>query len=159
MIPYQGLHRCGAILIAARGPQIDTFNLQDGSYLSSWKCDVPSKGESQATLQEITVQKLTEKPLESDVIETESGPAAKRRKLSNEDNAESDIVKKEADSKIGEGKKKTPRPQKGSNVPNVVLLASTSDSQHVIAVTGEDKTLRVFKLSHESGILEQLSQR
>jgi len=169
-LPYQSLELCFTTLVAARGSQIDTFNMIDGGiYLSSWKCPSPSKEGSDST--EISKQNLpVEKP---DVGETvnESSPVAKRRKLTHEENVEKKDIKgeeteskngdkkgEEAKSKPGKGKRKTSKPPQGNDSPNVILLASTADGQHVVAVTGEDKTIRVFKLSI-AGVLEQLSQR
>ena len=42
--------------------------------------------------------------------------------------------------------------------PPIIKLASTSAGQHVIAVTGEDKCIRVFDLA-VNGTLAQLSER
>ena len=42
--------------------------------------------------------------------------------------------------------------------PPVIKLAGTSDGHHVVAVTGEDKCIRVFELP-EDGCLIQLSER
>lgn len=157
---YQRLEICRTTLVAASGSQIDTFNLESGSYLSSWKYINPTKGESRADQDEKLDQKLIEEKSRSLEISEEAGPAAKRRKLLNGDGAESEaaVQKEETNSNNGQGKKKASRLPQGNDVPNVVLLASTDDSQHVVAVTGEDKTLRVFR-QDEGGVLEQLSQR
>ena len=42
--------------------------------------------------------------------------------------------------------------------PLVIKLAGTSNGQHVVAVTGEDKCIRVFDLAAD-GTLTQLSER
>ena len=47
--------------------------------------------------------------------------------------------------------------QQPSNPP-IVKLAGTSAGQHVVAVTGEDKCIRVFALAAK-GTLTQLSER
>ena len=44
------------------------------------------------------------------------------------------------------------------SVPPVIKLAGTSAGQYVIAVTGEDKCIRVFDLA-ANGTLTQLSER
>lgn len=159
-LPYQRLCLSGGTtLIAARGSQIDIFDLMfaGGAYLSTWK--YPSKIKSDSA----------EKSEKGASIETpgtvengeESGPSTKRRKLSNEDSAETEGIKgQETKGKNGKGKRKSSKSPQGSEVPNVVLLACTGASynQHVVAVTGEDKTIRVFKLGKD-GVLEQLSER
>lgn len=42
--------------------------------------------------------------------------------------------------------------------PNVIKLVVTSDNEHLVAVTAEDKCVRVFQIT-PSGELEELSQR
>lgn len=42
--------------------------------------------------------------------------------------------------------------------PNVIKLALSIDESHLIAVTGEDKCIRVFHID-DSGALGELSQR
>ncbi|KAL8706748.1 MAG: hypothetical protein Q9201_000273 [Fulgogasparrea decipioides] len=83
-------------------------------------------------------------------------PPTKRQKRSSSDNrsesSSAEIVIEDGKSKPSKSTK--PRP----TTPNVVNLASTADGQFVVAVTDEDKCIRVFRLS-PNGILQQLSER
>lgn len=86
--------------------------------------------------------------LGSDGAELDAGPE-------NEHDATQDApANSEKNQKKGRGKWTQPRPE----APFVVLLTATSDGSHVVAVTGQDKTLWVFE--HDGkGSLEQVSQR
>jgi len=91
-------------------------------------------------------------------IDSASPPPAKKRKLSASVPVEAKPVSKE-------GKKKQnsrlDAVSSGLEAPAVVALAVTKGGRHVIAVTGEDKTIRVFGIVQEGGVhrLKQLSQR
>lgn len=173
-LPYQCIKRCGKVLVAAKGSFIDTFNPEDGSLLSTWKC--PSAHESSNSRPETSGQVLdgpvnrlgthkSESPL--DVV-LESSPPAKRRKLSagDEDGPAQNPAKENGRKKDQErGKKGNRRLDAvaiGFEAPAVISLAATEDGRHVIAVTGEDKSIRVFQNSFDGDgrhYLSQLSQR
>lgn len=96
----------------------------------------------------------TEKSENSSIdIVIDSEPPSKKRRLSSETaDAPEQSVKKQ---KHNGNKKKGPKLEKPASV---ACLTSTRDGQHVIAVTGEDKTVRV--LEHDgSGNLSLLSER
>lgn len=152
-MPYHCLQQCGDILVAARGSSIDLFSLQDGSLLSTWDCpnsegcDRPDRRDSVEQSEDI---KLATSP-----------PPAKRRRLS-EDKGNVHAEEQE------NGKRRPNHRSKavfsGLLAPAVIALGATKKGRHVIAVTGEDKSIRVFEVVSESNgsgkqELRQLSQR
>ena len=158
--PYQCLLHChqasqieASILVAAAGSYIHTFSAQSGRYLSTW----PSL--------EITAQTRSagqNKGNEFKVPHTKSFPRddskrpPKRQKLSparEESGSSSAEIVVAGDSDNGE----TTSSQQLLNPP-IIKLARTSAGQHVIAVTGEDKCIRVFDLA-VNGTLTQLGER
>ncbi|KAE8441619.1 hypothetical protein EG329_004628 [Mollisiaceae sp. DMI_Dod_QoI] len=161
--PYQCMTKCGDILVAARGSSIDSFRLQDGSLLSTWRC--PSTQNSQdckasGGAREIST-KLVPQTSESSSIEIAldaASPPAKKRKLSQPGEKPG-----QSEPKIGKHRPNN-RSAAVANIleaPAVIALASTTDGRHVIAVTGEDKSIRVFENVVRDGVqqLKQLSQR
>lgn len=148
--------RCGNILVAARGSSIDAF--QDGSLLSTWKFPSRERTETVRSPLEIATKLVTQTSESSSVeITISPSPPAKRRKLSASEPAEAPPVSKEG------RKKRTNRSDavlSGLEAPAVVALAATNGDDHVIAVTGEDKSIRVFQNVWEGGVhqLKQLSQ-
>ncbi|KAF7923894.1 uncharacterized protein EAE98_007712 [Botrytis deweyae] len=156
--PYQCLKQCGNYLVAARGSSIDTFDIKDGSYLSTWKSPVPESTNALKTTGEETQTKSEEQnpetstpdaPLESPT------PPAKRRKLSVSEEKEEKIVV------VQQLKKKAKNtPPKTVEPSPITALTITKDLQHVIAVTGEDKTIRVLAWDDTVGKgLKQISDR
>ncbi|TVY84994.1 tRNA (guanine-N(7)-)-methyltransferase non-catalytic subunit trm82 [Lachnellula suecica] len=171
-MPYQCMQKCGTLLVAARGSNIDLFNLNDGSFISTWQCP-PSQGavKVKPSIAEAS-PKLENKGSESssvDITVESSAPPAKRRKLS-EDGQDENSAKTHGEENKG-GTKKTKKEKKqgnrldsvasGLDAPAVIALAVTSDSQHMIAITGEDKSIRVFSVTPQDGVanLQHLSQR
>ena len=154
--PYQNLQVAENFLVAARGSSIDLFSLQDISLLSTWTCPIPqntsNKPKGNSGAQQSSVVPNAEA--------SESSPPSKRRKLS-EDGA----TQKSNDADIQGKKKQNNRSESvvsGLEAPAVTSLAVSARGHHVIAVTGEDKSIRVFKISwSEDGkhYLEHLSQR
>ncbi|KAF2970863.1 hypothetical protein GQX73_g2692 [Xylaria multiplex] len=163
-LPFQCLSRLGrgALFCAAKGCSIQTFDLAATSQpLFSW---------THPFLQQ-TGNANQAKETHEGLDEGEQAgqqPPSKRRKLSFDD-VESNVGtgdKQEmldtpgapADEKKGQKRCKakwmTPKPE----LPFVVLLTATEDGSHVIAVTGQDKTLWVFE--HDGkGLLREVSQR
>ncbi|KAI1661428.1 hypothetical protein F4813DRAFT_229100 [Daldinia decipiens] len=161
-LPYQYLSRLGqsSILCAAKGASIHTFDLEAGnSFLSSWTHPLTkqfSNGEPQETGQE--GQELNEQ---------ESGQRpSKKRKLNGENKPSAEEGTSQADTGAveaaanGNGKKKH-KPEsrvQGPEIPFVALMTATEDGRHLVAVTGQDKTLWVFE--HDGkGELKEISQR
>lgn len=159
------------MLVAARGSAIDSFNLLDGSYLSTWSAD---------SISPVIALALFE---ESPVATAESSlPPAKRRKLSStgteattliaDDVTVDTAIQQHEDSKRnGETQAKKERKKQndradavksGFEHPAVICLAATEDGRYVIAVTAEDKSIRVFEHgTNEDGAykLKQVSVR
>ena len=157
--PYQCLLYCSrpgqaeaGILVASSGPYIHTFNVHNGTYLSTWplgqEIGKSSKDDATAELgSELTAKTETHQ-------EDSQGPR-KRRKLSpprDDSGSSTEIVVNGGDADA-----QNPR-LKPAISPPVIKLAGTSNGHHVVAVTGEDKCIRVFELS-EDGFLIQLSER
>jgi tRNA (guanine-N(7)-)-methyltransferase subunit TRM82 len=154
-MPYQRLQRSGDVLIAARGSSIDTFDLINGSFLSSWStAPKPTQTTTPAT---------SEAP-------DASSPPAKRRKVSDEEDTadiEGAATTSETNAKTngnsnGQSKaqKKKQQNQKsraesassGFEHPAVICLAATEDGKHIVAVTAEDKSVRVLeRIATENG--------
>lgn len=159
--PYQCLEVAGNFLVAASGHELHTFNLETGDQVSTWACPAPitdSKLSKSATETEKVVLNITPESEEN----AEAGPddpPAKRRKISDNEKKEVQEEENAVESKSnGRTKAKQLRPATdGSVAPNFNALASTKDGRHVIGVTGEDKSVRVFE--HENGVLKQISER
>jgi tRNA (guanine-N(7)-)-methyltransferase subunit TRM82 len=158
-MPYQCMVKCGNLLIAARGASLDSFSLENGSLLSTWKCpSTQGIGHGQPPLEVTT--KLATQPTESSSVEItiDASSPAKKRKLSASELADSKLVSKE-------GKKKqnsrSDAVASGLEAPAVIALAVTEACRHVIAITAEDKSIRVFENGQEDGIhqLKQINQR
>ncbi|TGO91536.1 hypothetical protein BPOR_0025g00300 [Botrytis porri] len=156
--PYQCLKQCGNYLVAARGSSIDTFDIKDGSYLSTWKSPVLESTNALNTTGEETQTKSEEQNPETSTPDApleSSTPPAKRRKLSVSEEKEEKIVV------VQQLKKKAKSiPAKIIEPSPITALTITKDLQHVIAVTGEDKTIRVLAWVDTVGKgLKQISDR
>ncbi|KAL3418976.1 WD repeat domain-containing protein [Phlyctema vagabunda] len=147
--PYQCLHRCGdgPVLVAASASRLDSFNLDDGSLLSSWESCSPQDQHVKNNDTSVNAN-------------ARATPPAKRRKLSDvQERVEAGTVMP-ANAQPGHKKvnARSSAASSGPEGPAVIALASTKTGTHVIAVTGEDKSIRVFQ--HDGrGHLLQLSQR
>lgn len=161
-MPYQCMTSCGNILVAARGSSIDAFKLQDGSLLSTW---TDPQGQSNQDSKKLDLAagdttKLATQTSKSSIdiaLDAASPPAAKKRKLSAGNQSAVQPEDKEGKRKQNN---RSSAIASGLNTPAVTVLVSTTDGKHVIAVTGEDKCIRVFENSME-GVhqLKQLSKR
>ncbi|KAJ6144225.1 hypothetical protein N7470_008120 [Penicillium chermesinum] len=80
---------------------------------------------------------------------SDNGPPEKRRKLSDDANVDTQVDQEEKAQKKQSGS--TDDKLQWSEIPIVTI---TSDGQYVVAVTLEDKTLRVFELSHGGKLQE-----
>ncbi|KAG9246592.1 guanine-N(7)--methyltransferase subunit trm82 [Calycina marina] len=157
-MPYQCLKQCGNLLIAARGSTIETFNLESRSLVSSWKCPSSKPLVSETSAQEEVT--AVESPAPAEAAPEESViPPVKRRKLSLSETPAEENKNWKHNNK-GKNHRQAAA-STGLDSPAVIALAVTSNGHHVIAVTSEDKSIRVFEnsyinLKHE---LKQLSQR
>ena len=118
-----------------------SFNVRDGSFLSTWSSQLETAPEQPAT---------------EDSNEHPSGRPAKRQKTtlvqtgSSSDSAEV----------VVEGVNR-PAPLAGSTKAStsyVAKLARTVDSKYIVAITAEDKCIRVFNLN-DNGSITQISER
>lgn len=133
-IPYQVLKACGSIVFAARGCDIHSFN-SALEHISTWKYPVKQEDASSEPVPEVQESPAPE------------GPPAKRRRLQDGQKTNSN----------GQAKIKTGT-QKPNERPFIQGLYATTDSRHLVAITGSDKTIWVFE--HDgAGNLKQLSQR
>lgn len=155
--------RCGDILVAARGSSIDAFKLQDGSLLSTWTDSGRQNfqaGNSLELAAEPTTKLATQSSKSSSTIDITletTSPPAKKRKLSLPDQSPF-----QPEAKNGKRKQnnRSSAVASGLDAPAITVLVSTTDGRHVIAVTGEDKSIRVFE-NVIGGVhrLKQISQR
>ena len=158
--PYQCLLYCcrpdqadAGILVAASGPYIHTFSFLHGKHLSSWRLkqdSVYASWEMKGAKVNVANFKERDPPGQ----EASSRPQ-KRRKLSSSRDDSGSSAEIVVDSGGANGQDPIKKPLVSSPI---IKLAGSSDGRHVVAVTGEDKCIRVFKLLN-SGALVQLSER
>ena len=134
-------------LLIASGSSIYVFNTSDGNLLSSWS---KLKGTSSASRPE---SRSNKEHHDSSGQE----PAGKRRRLSSPKDETSEQGSPEIVTNDGSNNRQRPKNQR-IEVSAVTNLCSTGDGKHIVAITGDDKCVRVLSLS-EMGMLEQLSQR
>lgn len=179
-LPFHNVQVCGDVLFAARGGNIHSFKLTDGSHISCWKYPIEKKDGNGKPGVSRSEDKMAIPSHE------DQGPPAKRVKLDapapaavggagngdSGDAAAHDETRKVEDSKPAEengndtpvgqkkGKKQGPRPGPMSQPlerPLVIILTATNDDRHVVAVT-QCKSIWVFE--HDGhGQLKQLSRR
>lgn len=164
--------KLGNVLIAARGSSIDSLNISNGSLLSTWTCPSPTPQEATNGKTAIPVlepkENLTPPPTlqksESEsvdiTLDTSGSPPAKKRRLSKDE-------ERQRSKEIGQNPPKKKQINRSDSVasgleaPAVIALVVSRDGKHVVAVTGEDKSIRVFQNVSENGQheLQQLNQR
>ena len=158
--PYQRLYYCQrasefetGILVGASGCCIHTFSAKDWRYLSTWP-SLEKDAQTQSLRQKSDNESGAFYPKSSP--QNESNRPLKRPKLSlarNESGSSSAEIVVAGNSDNCESL----RPQQLFKPP-VIKLAGTSNGQQIVAVTGEDKCIRVFDLAAD-GTLTQLSER
>lgn len=152
--PLQCLYYCSRfdeqtnVIFAASISSIFSFSASDGSLLFSWPQE--KRLEPSDAIASTTIESKAELP------ETGAEPPGKRRKLSSSDNI-SESASTEIVVENGRSKRRKSRGQ-GSFSPSVIKLVGTSNGKHLIAVTGEDKCIRVFGIQAD-GLLETISER
>ena len=141
---YRSADNLKSVLIAASGASIYSFSIPDGSLLSVW----PSRVNSVAKVIVNTGPSISNK---------ESQPPEKRRKLSSSSNVSDSSS---AEIVVGNGQNRGRKKSRRRAIipPGVTKLVGTSNSKFIVAVTSEDKGIRVFSLL-ENGTLEQSSER
>ena len=132
------------VLLAASRSRIFVFSMSSGNLISTW----------QSSLKSAAASLRAENFLSEDHGPAER-PAKRLKKCSpkeGSDTSSTEIVTEDAQTKPV----KSSRPQTGN--ANVIKLTATSDGRHVVAVTDEDKCVRVLHLD-PNGCLRQLSER
>ncbi|KFA61450.1 hypothetical protein S40285_03437 [Stachybotrys chlorohalonatus IBT 40285] len=185
-IPYNRLCVGGDVLFAARGGKIHTFNLQDGSHISTWHHpDVELVANAIKELEEAGKQDAPAADLVIVPTPDSDEPPAKRQRLTDDEAASaaegtapvppSDVqesgAQPDAGGTKGQGEKKNKKNKKTkqggekkttvSRVPDrpvITHLVGTSDGKHLVVITGHDKTIWVF--DHDGkGNISQFSKR
>ncbi|KAL8996450.1 MAG: hypothetical protein Q9169_004044 [Polycauliona sp. 2 TL-2023] len=150
MHPFQCLLVCKLavagspdVLLAASRSRLLVFSLSNGNLISTWQSSQKSPAASSNVEIVLPENDGSERP-------------AKRLKKSStnegSDSSSAEIVTEDAQ-KLSV---KSSKPQTG--VSNIIMLTVSSDGQYIVAVTDEDKCVRVLHLDH-SGCLQQLSER
>ena len=151
--PFQCLLYCPSasarrrnVLLAASGPFIYSFGIQDGLLLSIWP--IPDLEGTPVALDESLA-------CAGEPGVTDAERSAKRRRVS--------LSREVSSSTSAEIVVETPHVTKSSrelqvSSSEVNKMICTSSGEYVVAVTGEDKTIRVFELRRD-GSLMQTSER
>jgi tRNA (guanine-N(7)-)-methyltransferase subunit TRM82 len=141
------------LLLAAGGSHLYSFCSVSGEMLSTW----PSRSDDDLSNVENRVSVETD--------HTREPPSKKRRLSANGDGTElsDSSVSVEIVAERAKGQRRR-RKIVESKLPNASHLIATKDAKHVIAVTVEDKCIRVFQLGRiseggERGRLKLLSKR
>ena len=152
--PFQKLcctNRTGdsSFLLAATGPYILSLDLKNGGVLSKWPANTPG-------LEESSNGNVRGRDVDDD-------SPNKRRKISpsegvDEQYSRESSVSIEIVSERAKGQRRKKKKIVQSTLPNVSQIISTTDGRLVIAVTAEDKCIRVFELDSR-GRLKPLSER
>lgn len=126
-------------LLAATGPCIQSLACSDGRLMSMWPRDEDAESSEDDT--------------------EDADRPSKRVKL----DREASELSEASIEIVADGKERQKGERRRPKIPNTTLphvshLITTSDARHAIAVTAEDKAVRVFSISR-SGRLRQLSSR
>lgn len=159
-LPFHGVQVCGQVLFAARGGNIHSFKLTDGSHISCWNYPVEIKDEKSKLIINVS-ENSTPAPSQD-----EHGPPVKRVKLGNGDATTKEMEQEAGVKATGDEGERNDVPQKGKKSkppsqllerPMVNIMTATKEGSHLIAVTS-DKSIWVF--AHDGqGQLRQLSRR
>lgn len=181
-LPFHSVQVCGDVLFAARGGNLHSFKLTDGSHISSWKYPLEKKSGVLKPEDRLVIS-VSEESTPNPSQDGHDGPPAKRVKLdaatsaagqngkqadvpsAGGDQAGDDTKYKQKDQSKGtpngkRGKVANPKPgprSQPSERPMVIILTATADGKHLVAVT-QCKSIWVFE--HDGlGNLKQLSRR
>ncbi|ROV99967.1 hypothetical protein VMCG_06237 [Cytospora schulzeri] len=185
-LPFHNVQVCGDVLFAARGGNIHSFNLTDGSHISHWRYPVekkqgktgvsraveestpasPAQGEQQGPpakrvkLDAATTSDGAAAGGAAGETETEKAAAADVKPADENGNGTTTTATTPREQQQKKGKKQNPRPGPMSQPldrPMVIILTAAADGRHLIAVT-QCKSIWVFE--HDGhGQLKQLSRR
>ncbi|KAJ9233046.1 hypothetical protein DTO207G8_3664 [Paecilomyces variotii] len=126
------------ILVAAAGPKLYCYAAESGRRLSVWPQDQETANGQDS--------KIAEKGTGADGQE----PPGKKRKLSPSADGSSSDPKPNT--------KETGKSQASSSWSHISLLATSPTGNHIVAVTPEDKCIRVFEVGKD-GTLQHISER
>lgn len=181
-LPFHSVQVCGDVLFAARGGNLHSFKLTDGSHISSWKYPLEKKSGALRPEDRLVIS-VSEESTPNPSQDGYDGPPAKRVKLdaptsgagengkqagvssAGPDQARDDTKKKQGDQSKDtpngkRGKVANPRPgprSQPSERPMVIILTATADGKHIVAVT---QCKSIWVLVHDGlGNLKQLSRR
>jgi tRNA (guanine-N(7)-)-methyltransferase subunit TRM82 len=180
-LPFHSVQVCGDVLFAARGGNLHSFKLTDGSHISSWRYPLEKKGALRP--EDRLVISVSEESTPNPSQDGNEGPPAKRVKLEAATSAAGENGKQAGapsagnnqardDTKEAQGdqSKDTPNGKRGkvanprpgprsqpSERPMAIILSATADGKYLVAVT-QCKSIWVFE--HDGlGNLKQLSRR
>lgn len=131
------------ILVAATGSSISTYRLNDGALLATWFPPCATRNESSE------VERMGTPPV-GERSKDDTEPPDKRRKLSDHGKVPNSPVAGTA----VDVHKCVAGSLRASN-PAITKLTITSDAKNVIAVTGDDKCIRVFDLLEDATLLQR----
>lgn len=145
--PYQCLRSTRSsgsipeLLVTSAGPHLYIYNAANGERLDIWPPTSPDSTNDPAS--------------ETAEPSSDQGPPGKRRKLSGDDNPDA-----QAGQVNPQSQKKLLHSNAHGKLPwsEIPIVTTTSDGNYVVATTLEDKTVRVFQLSHD-GKLQELNPR
>lgn len=153
LLPFQCVASCKNqegldIILAASGAWIYVFNASDGVNSFQWSHTI-AQSRLNTSLEDIRNDL-------SGATDAEVERPGKRRKLSDADDA-SESTSTEI---VVDGPDQPRRKRKAKNLPTpaVIKLVATLSGRYVVAVTGEDKCIRVLEVMADGG-LNQLSER
>lgn len=160
--PFQCLYYCpllgsnrNDILLAASGPRIFSFDISGGALLSTWASTADVEG-AQNILNSDSKNdpKGGENGVEEESIsqDEDAGRPGKRRKLSPHGSGSESV----STGFVVQGRNQSS--DIAASTPAVIKLTGSSNGKYVVAVTGEDKCIRVFEV-HGSGTLVENSKR
>lgn len=159
LLPYQCIQKCGSVLLAASLSRLDSFSFEDCSQLASWTCPTSMREENSGENTRTSGGSGNEETLDSrKQYQASPGldfePPAKKRRISDPLDTKQSISMKSTDQKTKQQNTTTCRQEP----PAIIALTSTRKGEHVIAVIGEEKSIRVFE--HDGrGHLQHISQR
>lgn len=160
--PFQCLYFCPfrdsnttEILLAASGPRISSFNVLDGSLLSTWSSIADEGGAKISLLSNLkNLPKGRKYGVEEGYAlqDNDAKRPEKRRKLSPHESGSETVSTEIIVQDRIEGS------DIAASTPAVIKLTGSSNGKYVVAVSGEDKCIRVFEL-YGNGTLVESSKR
>lgn len=143
------------IVLAATGPYILSLDFRNGGLLSKWPDNVDREDDDQGR------ERSRNGHFVGNSVDTD--PPTKRRKISpfqkeEEQGSGESSVSVEFVSERTKGQRRKKKSAMKSALPNISHIISTANGRHVIAVTTDDKCIRVFEID-SAGRLKPIIQR